>query len=378
MGFKNVRGRVVPVIGAVAAVAAGAIGAGPASGSADDASRLSAALAPLNPKAANEPGEPVTVGGRIVELSGARDSSGPGVPATFSLRTVNASGETLGTFGPYTAAADGRVELTLPGSATSGVEPDASTDYRQVVGLQLVDATYGDTQTGDGAAAGQVNLIAPPTGPVIENSFVSSVGWVKPGDKYPFTLTVANYGATPILNSVVTVTAPDATTLTDPDGSGTTVTVSGNTLTWNAGTVDAIAGTPPVPGEKSLVVEAQADGLGQDPQVVWKDLSTTASLTYTGAGSEITSVSHGPKVIPPFGGYETARYGDRPFPVVPVDYFDRAHDAAASGSDLLDGKINDPANEGSTFNLYQEMSYGQLFPNGTVPSDGIAAGGLDV
>ena len=68
-------------------------------------------------------------------------------------------------------------------------------------------------------------------------------------------------------------------------------------------------------------------------------------------------------MIPPGGGFETARYGDRPFPVVPVDYSDRAHDVAASTASKLASKINDPANPGSTFNLYQEISYGQLFPH---------------
>ncbi len=370
MGSKNVRGRVVGFLGA-GAIAAGAIAAGPASGSNDDAGRLSASLAPVKPKAAHAPGEPVTVTGTIVELAGPRDSKGPGVAATFSLRTADADGNTIGTFGPYTAADDGSVEVTLPGEATEGVEPDASTDFREVLGLELVNASYGDTQTPDGAPAGAVGVVAPPTGPILENSFVSSVGWVKPGDAYPFTLTVANYGVTPILNSVVTLTAPDSTTLTDPDGDGAAVTVSGNTLTWNAGTVPGISGTEP--GETKLVVEAKADTLAQDPQVVWKDLSTSGSLTYTGAGAPFTAASHGPKVIPPFGDYETARYGDRPFPVVPVDYFLRQHDETTSAASTLDGKINDPANPGSTFNLYQEMSYGQLFPQGAVPSDGIGS-----
>ena len=43
-------------------------------------------------------------------------------------------------------------------------------------------------------------------------------------------------------------------------------------------------------------------------------------------GGAVESRSHGPKVIPPQGGYETSRYGDRPFPVVPVDYSDRSHE----------------------------------------------------
>ena len=40
--------------------------------------------------------------------------------------------------------------------------------------------------------------------------------------------------------------------------------------------------------------------------------------------------------------------------------------------------LNSPTYDGSTFNLYQEMSYGQLFPDGTVPSAGVATAGWDV
>ena len=80
-------------------------------------------------------------------------------------------------------------------------------------------------------------------------------------------------------------------------------------------------------------------------------------------------MSHGPKVIPPSEVYDTARYGDRPFPIIPVQYTDRTYLPDHSGEDLAE-KINSPAVAGSTFNLYQEMSIGQLFPNGTVPSAG--------
>ena len=117
------------------------------------------------------------------------------------------------------------------------------------------------------------------------------------------------------------------------------------------------------------MVEATADTLAQDPQIVWKNLSTVATLT---VGTDtLADTTRGPKVIPPTGGYETARYGDRPFPVVPVDYRDRKHAAASTATELAE-KINDPANPGSTFNLYQEISYRQLFPHATVPTEAVA------
>ena len=103
---------------------------------------------------------------------------------------------------------------------------------------------------------------------------------------------------------------------------------------------------------------------------MWRDLSTTAVLR-VGGTQQGTATSHGPRVIPPGAQYDTARYGDRPFPVVPVAYYDRDYQTSNTGAELSD-KINSPSLPGSTFNLFQEMSLGQLFPEGTVPSADIA------
>ena len=280
-----------------------------------------------------EAGRPAAFSGRVSE---------PG--ATFSLRAVDADGARSAPLGPFTAGADGRVSGTIPASVTKNARVSADNFYRGVLRLE----------TADGAQAGTVSVSAPPAGVVLENDFVSSKGWVKPGEKYPFTLRVLNYEATPLTGAQVTITPPDGTTFAE--------------TSWNVPTVPAKAvdGTP---GIAFKVIEATADTLAQDPEIIWKNLSATAKL------GNVEATSHGPKVIPPDGGFETARYGDRPFPVVPVDFSDRPHDAVNSTADRLATKINDPANPGSTFNLYQEISYGQLFPHATVPSDGIATAG---
>lgn len=202
----------------------------------------------------------------------------------------------------------------------------------------------------------------------VENSFVSSVGWVKPGEDYPSRIIVTNPADPavptnlPITGATVTVTAPEGSTITQA-GSGAVLSADGKTVTWTVGPVAA--------GEsKTLVLDSIADSLAQNPEIVWRDISTTATVTL-GAATQ-TATSHGPKVIPPSDTFDSARYGDRPFPVVPVQYRDRAYQAGHNG-DSLESVINDPAKPGSTFNLYQEMSLGQLFPEGTVPSAGIAS-----
>jgi len=136
--------------------------------------------------------------------------------------------------------------------------------------------------------------------------FVSAVGWVKPGETYPFRLLVRNYTTTARSGATVTVPVPDGTTFTSANATGGSGTCSVNAsggITWTIGAVQAAIGG--VPAIKTCVVLARADSLAQDPQIVWKNLSSTASLTYTGGPAGLTSTSHGPKVRPRFTAMST-------------------------------------------------------------------------
>jgi immune inhibitor A len=300
------------------------------------------------------PGEALRVTGRV-ERAGAD---------AVKLQVQLPNGELRGPYGPFEVTG-GRVDATVPGEATKGVRPTEDTAFRAVVGLQALTASATETSraaTAEPRAAARAEVVAPPSGAVLENQFVSHVGWVKPGESYPFFVRVKNYGAAPVDGGIVTIPPVDGTTFTKADGAA----LDGGAITWNVGEVPGTS-DPRSPGVKTLLVEAKAKTLDEDPKVVWKNLATTATGTTTGAPVR----SHGPKVIPPSPSYETARYGDRPFPVVPVEYADRSR-APESTAELLAKKINDPGYKGSTFNLYQEMSYGQLFPQGTVPSAGVA------
>src|SRR4051812_21097971 len=301
------------------------------------------------------PGEALHVTGRLDRAADA-----------VKLQVQTPGGELRGPYGPFAVTGD-RIDATLPAAATAGLRPTSLTGYALDLGVHVLPASATETSMAATAEprAAQAAVVATPSGPVLENSFVSSKGWVKPGDTYPFRLIVKNFGAAPVDGGQVTVPTVDGTTFTRiAVGSG--ARVDGGRIVWDVG---AVPGTtnPRAPGVASIVVEAKADTIAQDPQIVWKNLSTTATGTATGAAV----VSHGPKVIPPSETFDTARYGDRPFPVVPVEFADRSR-GAASTAEKLSSKINDPGNPGSTFNLYQEMSYGQLFPHGTVPSAGIA------
>lgn len=201
----------------------------------------------------------------------------------------------------------------------------------------------------------------------LENSFVSAVGWVKPGETYPSRIILTNPTGSAVTDATVTVTAPAGTTFTAASApAGTSRTLADQEVVWTVPSID--------PGTVTLVLEHRTATLDQLPSLVWRELSTTARLAV--GAEEAAAGSHGPKVIPPNGAYDTARYGDRPFPVVPVQYRDRAYQETNSGEEL-EQVINDPDVPGSTYNLFQEMSLGQLFPEGTVPSAGVTTADFD-
>lgn len=327
---------------------------------------------PKDDGSAYQPGEQIQLEGSVAKLNDvAGATQRTGVPATFWLRVRPPSGEPRGPYGPFTAGSNGAfpADTRLPADATAGITADATTDFRVDVAVDVVDAQYTDPSSGPWAntVAGTtaVTLAVPITTLLVENSFVSSVGWVKPGEMYPFRIFVKNFTGAPQDGAQVVVAAPSGTSFASaqPLAGAGTASVAPGSATWNLGPI--AADTTAI-----LVVEAVAATAGQDPEIVWKDLSTTATLTYDG-GPPQTSESHGPKVIPPTGGFDTARYGDKPFPMVPVDFRDRKHKPHRSG-EVLARVVNSVDHEGSTFNLYQEMSFGQMHPIGAVPSAGIA------
>ncbi len=307
-----------------------------------------------------------TVRSASAALAAARDerAAAPvaGVPATFTLAITAPDGTVLGTQDVATDDA-GAFRTSVPAAITRGLARDTAV----TLGLRAVDATDAAGHRTADAGAAPAPLQAAAGGLDLVNSFVSSVGWVKPGETYPSTITLRNPGATPVLGAVVDVAVPTGTTFVSAKPSAGTRTLSPTAVRW---TVPAVPpATSAGPGTVSLVLENTAALASALPTIVWRDLSTTATLTVATATTK--AIAHGPKVIPPSETYDTARYGDRPFPIIPVQYTDRSYLANHSGEDLAD-KINSPDVAGSTFNLFQEMSLGQLYPKGTVPSAGLA------
>lgn len=198
--------------------------------------------------------------------------------------------------------------------------------------------------------------------------FNSAYGWVQPGEQYPFFVQY-DAGATGASAATVRVTLPPSAvfvsaTPAPASGSGS----QSSPLTWNLGVL-----APNASGR--ILIHARALGLDEDPEIIWKDISATAKLSATVGGlvqPEVTARTMGPKVTT----LRTARYGERPFPVVMVQYQDIRrcngpgdpypectgdHTAQA-----LDAAVNSRTSGRSLWQLYHDMSFGQLSPIGSV------------
>src|SRR5680860_374221 len=158
-------------------------------------------------------GQDIAVTGTAVELD--NDSvTGPtdkGVPAQFTLDLGLPDGTSLSSQS-VTAADDGTFAATLPGTVTSGIAAGEESDYRTALSLSALNATYDDPDTDNWSASeagtGAVTVVSAPTTLQLENSFVSSVGWVKPGDSYPSRIFVKNPTDQAFTNVSVSIPSP--------------------------------------------------------------------------------------------------------------------------------------------------------------------------
>jgi M6 family metalloprotease-like protein len=189
-------------------------------------------------------------------------------------------------------------------------------------------------------------------------------GWVKPGETFPVVLTY-EAGDTGATNATITVTLHSSAVFLDSipapnSGNGT----SGSPLVFN---IPAVAPN----GTGQIAIEARAKDLTEDPEVIWKDISSDITLAASGQ-SAVSAHTHGPKVTT----LETARYGDRPFPVVMVQYQDIKHCTDAEDpfpectgnhtAEALNESINSRTSGKSLWQLYHDESFGQLYIEGAV------------
>ena len=90
--------------------------------------------------------------------------------------------------------------------------PVLTTTAQAAHGSHAATTTHAARTANADAATGPLGVKSTDTvgGLTVENSFVSSVGWVKPGDTYPSRILLTNTGDSAVSGAAVVVTAPAA------------------------------------------------------------------------------------------------------------------------------------------------------------------------
>lgn len=212
------------------------------------------------------------------------------------------------------------------------------------------------------ASAGGLELVA---------KVLTARGAIDPGQEFPIVLEYKT-GDTGAAAATIELSLHEAAVYER----ATPAAASGNGTAASPLTFTLAALAPNSSGK--IIVEARAKTLQQDPEVMWKDISSRVVLKVAGQ-SDITLKTRGPKVTT----LKTARLGDRPFPVVMVQYQDIKHCTGADErgglptdpndtcveahtATTLDAKVNSKTSGSSLYQLYQDMSFGQIYPNGLI------------
>lgn len=200
----------------------------------------------------------------------------------------------------------------------------------------------------------------------------SSTGAVAPDETFPIVLEYST-GSAAVAAATLKVTLHPSAVFVKAIPAATSGTGSSGTPL-----VFALAGLAPDTSNK-IVIQARAKSTTEDPEVMWKSIFSDVSVEVAGQPA-VALRTHGPKVTT----LKTTRIGDRPFPVVMVQYQDIKHctgkdergglptDAndpscpEAHSAANLDNAVNSNTSNRSLYQLYQDMSFGQLFPIGRV------------
>jgi M6 family metalloprotease-like protein len=186
----------------------------------------------------------------------------------------------------------------------------------------------------------------------------ASNGWVAPGGSFPLIVFYRSGAAGASGLSVTVELNPAAvfvvSTPAPTSGNGT----AASPLVYDLGAL-------PANTKGKIVIEARSKTLDEDPEVYWKDLNSRVSVAVTGeAPGQARTL--GPKVTT----LDSARYGERPFPVVMVHYQDirrctgvgQPHGECSGDhtAEKLDEVVNSRTSGKSIWQLFSDLSLGQV------------------
>ena len=287
---------------------------------------------------------------------------------------------------PVTAAVATDVGTVLPvyGAEFAPWQPRTTVDRllgRMKAGIESVtraksaaneQATVWDSKPAEASSGGLSTVV----------KVLTSNGGVKPGASFPVVIEYSTSDAPVAAASYKVSLHPAAmfvkATPTPASGDGRTAPLTFDLAALPANT------------QGKIVIEARAKTTTEDAEVMWKTIFSDVSMEVAGQPA-VALRSHGPKV----SELATLRMGDRPFPVVMVQYQDVKHctgidergglptdpnDVCVENhtAETMDVQINSKTTGRSLYQLYQDMSFGQIHPQGSVnPSAGMPDTDID-
>ena len=254
-----------------------------------------------------------------------------GCPGGFTLEVVDPAGEVLATQ-DVTAGDHGAFDTTVPGRVTRRRPAQGGAT---VLAVRAMDAAYEDYAAADAGAAAVVARRRRGPADREQLRLRRRLGEAR-RRRTPRAIIVTNPADSAVSDVSVTVGAPRGTSFTGARAPQAASPALRGPVTWTIPNVPA--GSADEPAQTHLILEHAADS------------STARSPPWCGATSSTRAVAPRqrqagdrrqprPRVIPQGEQYDTARYGDRPFPVVPVDYIDRKHQTDHTGELLRQDQL---------------------------------------
>ena len=292
------------------------------------------------------------------------------MPGTVKLQVRTPSGQVRGPYGPFTADAQGNFTGTLPAAATAGLTATAETAFKTTVSIEAVDAQYNDPATGNWASkvagTGALPLFVPATSLLLENNFTSDVGWVKPGDAYPFRVLVRNY--TTSRRRERQGDDPGRPTARPSRSVSPQDRVEHRQYHRRDDHLERRQRAGRRPGGP-VRQDARRRGQGRRRSARTRDRLEEplddGDARPTRAAPTPTSTSHGPKVIPPSGGLRHGALRRPPVPGRPGRLLrPQARSAALAATSSRDEDQRPGRRRARRSTSTRRCRYGQLFPHG--------------
>src|SRR4051794_7159210 len=199
------------------------------------------------------PGHAFRVAGVVLSRDVHTGAIGTPASASVRLRLHDAAGGWQRDLSAVATDATGRFSTIVPAAVTAGYRGSRPLDQQVALAVDAVSVQGRAGRAARRAGSAEVPLRTTARGLRVTNSFVSSVGWVTPGETYPFLVRILNPSAKKHTHVSVRLHAVSGMRIRAAKVlGGRHIAVHHGHITWRAGSL--AAGTTAKPTTKTLVV----------------------------------------------------------------------------------------------------------------------------